>query len=179
MDARRTSKDQKMSRGSKALLWSLGLLVGLPVLFYGCLYAVALGPWLVNDVVNSGSATGASAIERAGKILGNVGGGSWRTTASNARAKWTAPDFHGDNSEYFAFNLPPQEIAAFEEAIRAEWSKDSNFRGPNEVKAMPSANNDPDWIHERLEDGVYYQRGIETIGISRKTGRVLLRRWEW
>jgi hypothetical protein len=177
MDARRTSQDQKVSRGSNALLWGLGLVLALPVLFYGCLYAVVLGPWLVNDVVNSGSATGASAIERAAKRLGNVGGGRWRATASNARAKWTAPDSHGDNSEYFAFDLPPQEVAAFEDAMRAEWSKHPHFRGPDQVKTMPGANDDPDWIHERLEDGVYYQRGIETIGISRKTGRVLLRHW--
>src|SRR5690349_5637490 len=98
-----------MSRGSKALLWSLGLVAGLPLLFYGCLYAVVLGPWLVNAVVNSGSATGPAAIERAAKILGNVGGGRWRSAASNARATWTAPDFHGDNSEYFAFDLPVAE----------------------------------------------------------------------
>src|SRR5918993_882406 len=99
MDAPRTSLDpQRTTRDPNALLWVLGLLLGVPLLLYGCLYVVAVGPWVVSDVANSGSTTGPAAIERAGKILGNVGGGRWRTIASNARAEWTAPDFHGDNS---------------------------------------------------------------------------------
>jgi hypothetical protein len=60
--------------------------MALPILLYGCLYLVVLGPWIVNDAANSGSATGESAIQRAETILGNVGGGKWRSAASNARA---------------------------------------------------------------------------------------------
>lgn len=171
--------DEQVDRIANGIVWGLGLALGLPLLLFGCLVAVVLGPWLGNDVVNSGSATGEGAIQRAEKILGNVGGGRWRSAASNARAKWTAPDSHGDNSEYFAFDLPVHEIAGFEEAIRAEWSKANHFRGPDQVKSMSGGDNAPRWIHEPLEGGVFYQQGTKTIGISRETGRVVLSRREW
>jgi hypothetical protein len=169
---------KRSSQRLKLLFWVLGLLIALPLLCYGFLYAL-FGWWIAKDSENIGTATGQSAIQQVDEVLGNIGGGKWRSTASNARAKWTAPDFHGDSSEYYTFDLPIREVAAFEKAIQAEWSKDPNFLGPDQIKSMPSTSEDPEWIHEHLKDGVYYQRGIETIGISRKTGRVVLCRLEW
>ena len=154
------------------------LLVSLPALIYGCLFAAVMAPYLVNDVVNSGSATGSKALERAADVLGDVDGGRWKDKATNARAEWTAPDFHGDETAYFGFDLPLSYVPAFEAAIEAAWSDHKLYAGPDKIKEMPRAD-DPKWMYEPLPDAVYYERGVDTVGISRTTGRVLVRRWEW
>jgi len=167
------------SRKTKFQIWVVCLLIGLPLAVGGGYLCFRLAePWFFYGGGESRSATGRDAVERAEKVLGDIQGGEWKAVASNARAEWTEDDFFGDSAQYFAFNLPLDEIPTFEEAVRTLWSKSSAFRGPDQIQSMPTANDEPQWFNERLEDAVYYQLGIMTIGISQTTGRVHLRVWE-
>jgi hypothetical protein len=153
--------------------WILAALVLGPPPAYGCLWAVVAGPWVVHDFVGSGSASGDAALARAEQILP---GGPWRQVATNARAAWTASDFHGDESQYVTFVIPASGVSAFEASLRAAWESLPHYRGPEQVKEVPFGSNAPAWAAEPLPDAVYYRRGNDTVGVSRKTGKVLVSR---
>ena len=160
---------------ARVIGWSLAAIVLGPPLAYGCLWAVVVGPWIVHDFIDSGSTTGDAALDRAQQVLP---GGTWKAVATDARAAWTASDFHGDASQYATFVIPVAEVPAFEAAVRSGWERDPHYRGPDQVKDMPVGSNAPDWMLAPLPEGVYYQCGNDAVGVSRTTGRVLVSRIE-
>ncbi|MDB5296810.1 MAG: hypothetical protein JWO31_2793 [Phycisphaerales bacterium] len=141
-----------------------------------------LGMMVWNELWNSGSANGPAAVERAAGFIGPINGGQWKGVATDAQATWTAPDFHGDNTEYVGFTLPLTALTAFEQGLAAaNWAPvpATDNRAKSSPERMPSVGSgEPAWYGQTLEDAVFYHRGLETIGVSRKTARVLFLRFE-
>lgn len=49
-----------------------------------------------------------------------------------------------------------------------------DYAGPDKATPRNPSPGGPVWMREPLQDAVFHQRGVDTIGISRKTGRVYL-----
>lgn len=162
------------ARLARNIIFTLaGVVIGGPLLLRGCLWSLFAGAEAVNAWQNSGTATGRNAVVRASKYLGPRAA-AFLNNATNARGEWRPPDFHGDDSQYYAFDLPVADIAAFERALVDEWSLGPNFA---KLDAMPTANDEPPWMNVPPADGAFYERGFESVGINRTTGCVLLRHW--
>lgn len=168
----------KRTVAQRIVLALLIVCVGGPLLLFGGLRSVFFLAETLNTWQNSGTATGNAALARAGKYLGPAAS-AFLGRATNARGEWLPPDFHGDDSQYYAFDLPVADVPAFERAIVADWSGGPNYRGPGEIASMPLANNDPSWMQAPMPNGAFYERGFESIGVSRSTGHILVRHWAW
>jgi len=76
----------------------------------------------------------------------------------------------------FAFDIPVGEVAALDARIHQLWPEVSDQIDGARIVRMPTDINAPDWYQLPLEDPVFYQNHFDTIGISRRTGHVIIRR---
>jgi hypothetical protein len=157
-----------------ALLLIPVLLYVLQIVGFNVIGFVAV---ITHDFVNSGSSTGDEAFRRAEREI-RIDFGDAHRFATNARAYWTADDFHGDNTEYFAFNLPVEQLPAFEGRIRTAWSADPTFEGPGKVAEVVPSGDGPEWYRESVKGSVFYRVNTGSIGINRATGRVIIYRFD-
>lgn len=167
-----TVKTSTFGRAARTTFISVCLIAAAPLLLRGCGMALFFTVFKVDDFLNSGSATGQAAMDRCAPFLHGVSG--WRS-ATNERAEWTASDFHGDNSEHFAFTIPLEDVAAVEASMRQIWDSNSGVQRDE----MPTSNDVPTWWSKSLPDGIYFEEGFDSIGISRTTGLVQVRHWAW
>jgi hypothetical protein len=161
------------------LVITLIVLCALPIVLWLGFWALLIGGEAANQFVNSGSATGDAAVVEVSKSVGNDLLAPVRGKITNARAEWTAPDFHGDRSAYLSFDVPTPQIPILEAHMIAQLSARRNGAPPDRPARMPTSNDTPGWFKQALPNPVFYECGFVSIGMSRQTGLVLIRYWAW
>ena len=144
--------------------------LGLFGLFVCCTTPIGCNfiAWLGSD-----SATGAEAEGLCRNFLWSHGV-DLPGTLTSPRYRRGPSDFHGDETSYYRFALPPGEVAAFEARVR-------NARlAPDPTPGIISGMHDAPWWWDvdRCGDHVSWSDGTDTVLLCRRTGKVYMSTFE-